>query len=99
MAKVNLSGMGVEELMELRTRVDAQLLERRSDLEKQLARLGGGRVVHGGVSALKGRRVPPKYRGPGGLTWAGRGAKPRWLTAALKEGKKLEHFLIDKRRA
>ena len=27
---------------------------------------------------------------------AGRGARPRWLVAAIKEGKKLENFLIDK---
>jgi DNA-binding protein H-NS len=27
-------------------------------------------------------------------TWAGRGLKPRWLTAAIKTGKKPEDFLI-----
>jgi DNA-binding protein H-NS len=26
--------------------------------------------------------------------WAGRGLKPRWLTAAIKTGKKAEDFLI-----
>jgi DNA-binding protein H-NS len=45
---------------------------------------------------LKGRKVPPKYRGPSGETWAGRGARPRWLVAAIKGGKKLDDFLIDK---
>jgi DNA-binding protein H-NS len=40
--------------------------------------------------------VPPKYRGPNGETWAGRGAKPRWLVAAMKKGKKLDSFLIHK---
>jgi DNA-binding protein H-NS len=45
---------------------------------------------------LKGRKVPPKYRGPSGETWAGRGATPRWLVAAIKGGKKLDDFLIDK---
>jgi len=29
-------------------------------------------------------------------TWSGRGAKPRWLVAAIKGGKKLDDFLIDK---
>jgi len=48
-----------------------------------------------GRSALKGK-VPPKYRGPSGETWAGRGAKPRWLVAAIKDGKKIDQFLIDK---
>jgi DNA-binding protein H-NS len=47
-------------------------------------------------SAMKGKKVAPKYRSPDGETWAGRGATPRWLKAAVKEGKKLEDFLINK---
>jgi DNA-binding protein H-NS len=99
MPKVNLSGMSVEALMDLRNRVDEMLLERRAELEKQLERMGvvgGARVVRGGGSALKGRKVPPKYRSPLGETWAGRGARPRWLVAAIQRGRKLEDFLIDK---
>jgi H-NS histone family len=45
---------------------------------------------------LKGEKVPPKYRGPDGETWAALGATPRWLKVAIKEGKKLEQFLIEK---
>jgi DNA-binding protein H-NS len=45
---------------------------------------------------MKGIKVAPKYRGPDGETWAGRGAMPRWMAAAIKEGKKREDFLIDK---
>jgi len=99
MAKVNLSGMTVEALMDLRKRVDETLLEHRAKLQQQLDRfavVSGARVVGGGGSVLKGRRVPPKYRGPSGETWAGRGAKPRWLVAAIRGGKKLDDFLIDK---
>ena len=100
MAKVNLSGMTVEALMDLRKRVEETLLERRAELQKQLERMdalvGGRRVVRGGGSALKGRKVPPKYRGPSGESWAGRGARPRWLAAAIKGGRKLDDFLIDK---
>jgi len=99
MAKVNLSGMSVEALMDLRRRVDEKLDERRAEIEKQLERtavVGGRRVVRGGASVLKGKKVPPKYRSPSGETWAGRGAKPRWLVAGIKGGKKLDDFLIDK---
>ena len=98
MAKVNLSEMSVEALMDLRKRVDQMLFERRAELEKQLERMGRAIAVvgGGGGSVLKGRKVPPKYRGPSGETWAGRGAKPRWLVAAIKRGKKLDDFLIDK---
>ena len=99
LAGINLSGMTVEALMDLRKRVDQMLFERRAELEKQLERMGRAIAVvggRGGGSALKGRKVPPKYRGPSGETWAGRGAKPRWLVAAIKGGKKLDDFLIDK---
>ena len=102
MPKVSLSGMTVEALMDLRKRVDETLHKRRSELQKQLKRMGaiavvgGARVGRRSGSALKGRKVPPKYRGPSGETWAGRGARPRWLVAAIKGGKKLDDFLIDK---
>ena len=97
----NVNRMSVEALMDLRKRVDEMLHRRRAELEKQLERMGRAVAVVGGRggqrgSALRGRRVPPKYRGPSGETWAGRGVKPRWLVAAIKGGKKLDDFLIDK---
>ena len=39
-------------------------------------------------------KVPPKYRGPEGETWAGRGATPRWLTALIEQGHSIEDFAI-----
>jgi DNA-binding protein H-NS len=93
--------MTVEALMDLRDQVDQRLREYHVELQKQLERialLGGERVQRGrgGGSALKGRKVPPKYRSLSGDTWAGRGARPRWLVDAIKGGKKLDDFLIDK---
>jgi H-NS histone family len=70
-------------------------LERMDRIDRTIAMVGRRRVVRGGGSALKGMKVPPKYPGPSGETWAGRGAKPRWLVAAIKGGKKLDDFLID----
>jgi len=103
MAGVNLSRVTVGALMDLRKRVDETLLKRRADIEKQLEKMGsaiavvgGARVVGGRGSVLKGRKAPPKYRGPSGEIWAGRGARPRWLVVAIKDGKKLDDFLIDK---
>jgi len=100
MAKLTLSRLTVEALMDLRERVDGLLSERRAELEQQLERMGvigGRRVVRGGGgSPLRGRKVPPRYRSRSGETWAGRGARPRWLVAAIKRGKKLEDFLIGK---
>jgi hypothetical protein len=54
----------------------------------------------GGKSALGrggGRgAVAPKYRNPENPaeTCAGRGLKPRWLTAAIKGGKDIEDFAV-----
>ena len=56
-----------------------------------------GPKSNSGKSSLKGKKVPPKYRSPSGETWAGRGARPKWLVAALKKGKKMESFLIQRR--
>lgn len=49
-------------------------------------------------SSAKGTKVPPKYRNPADTsqTWAGRGMPPKWLSAELARGKKLEDFAINK---
>src|SRR3954452_20292108 len=100
--KQNLTGMDFQSLMDLRDQVEGALSGYRSTLEKQLASLGGsiaslgGKVARRGRGSLKGKKVAPKYRSPDGVTWAGRGATPRWLKAAIKEGKKLEDFAIEK---
>ena len=107
MATMNLRGMDVDALLSLRAEIDKKLSEKRSELEKQLSRLGlesnsGGHARaargwgSGRRSAMKGRKVAPKFRGPGGETWAGRGARPRWLTALIKEGRKIDEFAINK---
>ena len=101
--KHNLAGLDFQGLIDLRNQVDEALTGYRSTLERQLEALGssvaslGGKVARGiRGSTLKGRKVAAKYKGPSGELWAGRGATPRWLVAAIKEGKKLEDFLIDK---
>lgn len=39
--------------------------------------------------------VAPKYRGPNGETWTGRGLMPRWLAALEAQGQAKESFLIQ----
>jgi DNA-binding protein H-NS len=104
MPRANLGTMDVDALLNLRADVEKALGERSRDLQRQLALLGGeagkrrGRPAGrpGRVSAMRGKSVPPKYRGPGGETWAGRGATPRWLSALVKEGHAIEEFAIGK---
>jgi DNA-binding protein H-NS len=67
---------------------------RLSRADVDLALNGGNRP---GESRLTGRKLKPKYRNPANKqeTWSGRGLRPKWLLAAMKEtGKPLEHFAI-----
>ena len=42
------------------------------------------------------RTIPAKYRNPEtGDTWTGRGLRPKWVEAALAEGKSLDDLLIS----
>jgi DNA-binding protein H-NS len=94
----NLGRMDSDALVKLRAQVDSQLAERRAEIEEQIQQLDQAVTVEriGRRRSTRGMKVPPKYRGPGGETWAGRGARPRWLVALLKQGHKLDEFAIDK---
>ena len=100
-----LKTMSIGKLVELKGQVEAALsskiTEERRALETKLASLTHFRSAGTkGSKAHSGRgvrgAVAPKYRNSENPaeTWAGRGLKPRWLTAAIKSGKKAEDFLI-----
>jgi DNA-binding protein H-NS len=99
-----LSQLSVEALFKLRDDVAAALNQKAEALKKELRSLGEdyaevGRIAIYGRKrggSLKGRKVPIKYRDKSGNTWAGRGAQPRWLTAAIRAGAKKDDFLVDK---
>lgn len=101
---MNFKSMTVDALVGLRGKIDAVLgtkvAEERRSLESELAKLSRVETGSGRSKAAFGRgvrgKVAPKYRNPENPseTWAGRGLKPRWLTAALKGGKKLDDFKI-----
>src|SRR5678815_3175320 len=78
----------------MRARIDQEQTNLRARLDQLAALQGGsgersvatssgarrGRPPRAGrAHALKGRKVAPKYRGPQGETWTGRGLAPRWL--------------------
>jgi DNA-binding protein H-NS len=100
----DLVGMSVEDLIALRENIDATLKLRLSDakrdLQDKLSKLE--RFMDNSApkprGVKKGTTVEPKYRGPDGETWAGRGARPKWMLALLKKGRKPEDFLISKAR-
>ena len=97
-----LKSMPVGKLVELRNRIDAivasKVADRRRTLQSELTKLtrfqpDGSRMR---IGVRRGGVVAPKYRNPDNPaeTWAGRGLKPKWMTAAMKRGKRLEDFLI-----
>jgi DNA-binding protein H-NS len=98
---MNLNSMSIDKLAKLRSQIDAvmrsKVIEARRSVQGQL-----GKLDRLSTNRLRSKRagvrgaVAPKYRNPANPeeTWAGRGLKPRWLAAALKSGKKLEHFSI-----
>ena len=99
----SLTKMSLEALVELRDSVVSTISQRAAELQKQLSRvreIGGGNDGTRGRkrgSALKGRKVAAKYRSKKDpkLTWAGRGATPRWMREEMKARKlKKEAFLI-----
>ena len=104
----SLAKMSLEALIDLRGNITSTLTQKAAELQEQLSRLTGGTDVGNGVrrgrppgrkrrSALKGRKVAPKYRSKKNpkLTWAGRGATPRWMRDEMRVRKlKKEAFLI-----
>jgi DNA-binding protein H-NS len=102
----SLAKMSIEALVDLRDSITEALSKRATELHKQLSSLTGTDVGNGvrrgrppgRRSPLKGRKVKPRYRSKKNpkLTWAGRGATPRWMRDEMK-GRKLkkESFLIN----
>jgi len=104
MKRSTLEILSTEELWALHDKVTATLAAKinaeKKVLEDRLAKLNG-RVRVAQIGETPKRRsyptVFPKFRNPEqpSETWAGRGKKPRWLTAQLKAGKQIDDFRID----
>ena len=87
----------IETEIELRSaRERSRLVEAVGKL-RSVAAATSATALHAQPHALKGKKLPPRYRNPKNRkeTWAGRGHRPRWLVAALKGGKKLEAFAVS----
>jgi DNA-binding protein H-NS len=95
--------MSIDKLSTLKDQIDGilrtKVADQRETLKAELDRLSrfSTSLLHPKGLRL-GVRGPaaPKYRNPENPseTWAGRGLRPRWLMAAMRGGRKLEHFSI-----
>jgi DNA-binding protein H-NS len=94
--------MSLDALIKLRDDVTKALSDQAAALRAQLTSLTEGEPTGGRAtrvsrkSKLSGRKIAPKYRDKAGNTWSGRGAQPRWMTAAIRAGAKRDDFLIAK---
>jgi DNA-binding protein H-NS len=104
MKPLDLESMSVDELWSLHEFVGSVLARKisaqKARLDERLRQLDLDGVPNPVKGMSRARRpypqVFPKYRNPAepSETWSGRGKQPRWLTAQLKSGKRLDDFRI-----
>ena len=84
--------------LEIKSALAGRIAAEKTKLEKQLKQLESDGALNEIPRAERRPypRVLPKYQNPAKPkeTWAGRGKQPRWLTAQIKSGKKLEDLRI-----
>jgi DNA-binding protein H-NS len=104
MTRQDLKSMSAEELWSLHELIASVLASKivaeKAQLDRRLQLLGLGPSAVAKKMSHARRPYPqvfPKYKNPAQPqeTWAGRGKQPRWLTAQLKSGKKLDDFRIQ----
>jgi DNA-binding protein H-NS len=103
MKRCDLESMSADELwilyQEITAKLAAKICAEKEVLENRLRLLANFRVEK---NVRKSERRPypivlPKFINPAepSQTWAGRGKQPRWLTAQLRSGKRIDDFRIE----
>jgi DNA-binding protein H-NS len=87
-----LTGKIEMERRELQTKLTE--IEKLQDGTKPRKVRGNRKAGNGATHPAKGKKAAPKYSGPNGETWAGRGLAPKWLVELEAKGKKRNQFLI-----
>lgn len=108
MHNLDLDKMQLDELWvlyeELTKLLSVRIISEKRELEMRLARLNNTEVAGNSLPPVNRTprraypKVLPKYFNPksSSETWSGRGKQPRWLTAALKSGHKLQEFEVGR---
>jgi DNA-binding protein H-NS len=92
-ADISLDTMPIDELLTMRRDIDALLEVKGTAMQKLLYEIE--RRI--GRLQIPRPKRQPKYRGPNGETWGGRGRRPDWIVAALKNGRTLASLAVGKR--
>jgi DNA-binding protein H-NS len=99
MKNQEFGSMSLDDLWSLRESVNSELARKiaaeKALLDRRLRLLCPSENTGSARRAYP--RVSPKYANPArpGETWSGRGKQPRWLTAQLSSGRKLDDFRIQ----
>lgn len=105
MTRSSLNEMSLDELWALRERVaadlEARLIAESNALVfrlKQLKCVSQSKPAETSTVRRPYPKVFPKFQNPEhpSETWAGRGKQPRWLTAQLRTGKRIDDFRIER---
>ncbi|TXN01985.1 H-NS histone family protein [Methylobacterium sp. WL64] len=99
-----LKDMGAEELSELiraaeaerQAKLDEARRQLKAEFEERAAKLNltVDDVIREPERQRSGGKVAPKYRGPGGEEWSGRGKPPKWLVALEGSGHSRDDFKL-----
>lgn len=105
----DLASMTLEQLHQLDAAVQREMQQRRSQEEENLYREIREKIsvlgistddllkrLGSGKSAPIKPRLPPQFRDPNNAanTWSGRGRKPLWVDAWLKQGRSIDDLRI-----
>lgn len=93
LAKMNAFGITLKDLQPVKAGKSAKVM--RPGARKTRAS-GSAQNVTGAKTRSKnaGTVVAPKFLGPNGEAWSGRGLMPRWLSALVAQGKTREDFAV-----
>jgi DNA-binding protein H-NS len=105
----NIDGLSLSELNELQAKINRAIQAKKDgakvetlqklkalavsegfSLDELLGKGPGGRRQR----SDKGVKLRPKYMGPNGETYTGRGPTPKWLRSLERKGEKREKFLV-----
>lgn len=105
----NIEGLSLSDLTELLARVNRAIQARKDDARAETLQKLKALAVSEGFSldelvgkgpngrrqrSDKGVKLKPKYVGPNGEIYTGRGPTPKWLKTLERKGEKREKYLV-----
>jgi DNA-binding protein H-NS len=90
---MELQQMSYEQLKETKEQIDNLMQQRREEVLQELrtkaAVMGFSMET---VLLRTNGAAKPKYRGPNGETWTGKGKRPAWINAIVDSGGDIEDY-------